>query len=60
MEHNNDGGGHLRYESLAPGIEVGLTHELGLVPGTFAGHQVCQLEFQTRVPWVLTDIPPAP
>ena len=59
MPHS-DGTGTIQYQPLAPGIELGLTHHTGLVPDTFAGLAVCQLEFQTRVPWVLGDVEPAP
>ena len=59
MQHP-DGTGSIQYQFLAPGIEVGLTRHTGLVPGTFAELAVCQLEFQTHVPWVLADAEPAP
>ena len=55
-----DGTGTVSYEALAPGVEVGLTRHNALVPATFSGLAVCQLEFQTRVPWVLAGVEPAP
>jgi len=58
-EHE-DGTGVIQYQQLAPDIEVGLTRHANLVPDTFIGSAVCQLEFQTRVPWVLIDVEPAP
>jgi hypothetical protein len=58
-EHE-DGTGVIRYQLLAPGIEVGLSRHISLLPETFAGLAVSQLEFQTHVPWVLADVEPAP
>jgi hypothetical protein len=52
--------GNIKLVPLAPGVEVGCTHHAGLVPASFAGVAVCQLEFQTRVPWVLAGVEPAP
>jgi hypothetical protein len=59
MQHP-DGTGTIQYQVLAPGVEIGLTSHVGLVPGTFSGLAICQLEFQTHVPWVLADVVPAP
>jgi hypothetical protein len=59
MQHP-DGTGTIQYQVLAPGVEIGLTGHVGLVPGTFSGLAICQLEFQTHVPWVLADVVPAP
>jgi hypothetical protein len=58
-EHS-DGSGLLQYQPLAPGIEVGLSRHISLLPETFPELAVSQLEFQTHVPWVLTDAEPAP
>ena len=55
-----DGTGAIEQQQLAPGIEVGLSRHIGLLPETFSGLAVTQLEFQTRVPWVLADVDPAP
>jgi hypothetical protein len=52
--------GHINLVPLAPGVEVGYTHHTGLVPDSFSGVAVCQLEFQTHVPWVLAGVEPAP
>jgi hypothetical protein len=57
---NPDGTGTVDLVALAPGVEVGLTRHCALVPAAFSGLAVCQLEFQTHVPWVLTDPEPAP
>ena len=54
-----DGTGTVRLEPLASGIEVGLTRHSRLVPEAFAGLAICQLEFQTRVPWALASVGPA-
>lgn len=58
-EHE-DGTGIIRLQSLASGIEVGLSRHISLLPETFSGLAVSQLEFQTHVPWVLVDVEPAP
>jgi hypothetical protein len=55
-----DGTGTVSYEVLIPGVEVALTRHNALVPALFSGFAVCQLEFQTHVPWVLAGIEPAP
>jgi hypothetical protein len=56
--HWVDGTGVFRFEELVPGLEFGFTARLALVPGVFAGLPVVQLEFQTRVPWVLAEAQP--
>ena len=53
-----DGTGEVRYQSFAPGIELAITHHTSMVPDTFTGLAVCQLDFETRVPWVLSDVEP--
>jgi hypothetical protein len=47
--------GHGTYdlEPIADQFEFGFTSEAGLVPESFAGVQVVQLEFQTKIPWML-------
>jgi hypothetical protein len=57
---HEDGTGVIQYQLLAPGIEVGLSRHISLIPETFAGFAVAQLEFQVHVPWVLADVEPAP
>jgi hypothetical protein len=54
----SNGTGTYRFEELVPGLEFGLTGNLALVPESFAGLHVLQLEFQTRVPWVLAEPEP--
>jgi hypothetical protein len=49
------GTGTFRFEELVPGLEFGFTSRLALVRPVFAGMPVVQLEFQTRVPWVLAE-----
>jgi hypothetical protein len=47
--------GHGTYdlEPIGDEFEFGFTSHTALVPEPFAGAQVVQLEFQTRIPWVL-------
>jgi hypothetical protein len=42
------------FESYASGMKLGFTERLALVPETFGGQNVLQLQFETRVPWVLS------
>ena len=56
--HWSNGTGTFRFEELVPGLEFGFTARLALVREVFAGLPLVQLEFQTRVPWVLPE--PAP
>jgi hypothetical protein len=56
--HEVHGTGRFQFEELVPGLEFGFTTRLALVPPVFAGLPVLQLEFQARVPWVLTDPEP--
>ncbi len=51
-------GGTYRFEELVPGLEFGFGARLALVPQVFQSAAVIQLEFQTRVPWVLTEPEP--
>jgi hypothetical protein len=50
--------GHVTFdlELIGDDFEFGFTSNAALVPKSFAGAQVVQLEFQTKIPWVL-DIP---
>jgi hypothetical protein len=54
----SDGSGTYHFEELVRGLEFGLTARLALVREVFAGLPIVQLEFQTRVPWVLTEAEP--
>jgi len=49
----------LQYKSLVSGFELAFSDEAHLVPETFRGQQVVQLEFATEVPWVLSEPEPA-
>jgi hypothetical protein len=42
-------------EQLVPGFEFGFTSRLALVREPFLQHSTLQLEFMTRVPWVLSE-----
>src|SRR4051812_200843 len=53
--HRVNGVGTYRFEELVPGLEFGFSANLALVPKVFEGLPVVQLEFQTRVPWVLDE-----
>jgi len=50
--------GTYQFEALASGFEFGLSSRLALVPEAFAGLPLVQLEFVTRVPWVLAEQEP--
>jgi hypothetical protein len=50
--------GTYRFEELVPGLEFGFSARLNLVREAFAGLPLVQLEFQTRVPWVLAEPEP--
>ena len=47
--------GTFHLEQFAPDFELGFSSHLALVPDSFSAHSVTQLEFQTRVPWVIAD-----
>ncbi len=53
---------NIQFQQLASGIEIGLTRNISRLPETFLsfGLALIQLEFLTYVPWVLTDVEPAP
>ncbi len=42
-------------EQLVAGFEFGFTSRLALVRDPFLRHSVVQLEFMTRVPWVISE-----
>lgn len=42
-------------EQLVPGFEFGFSSRLALVRDPFLQHPVVQLEFATRVPWVISE-----
>jgi hypothetical protein len=46
------------FEEFRPGFEFGFSARLALVQHVFTGLPLVQLEFQTRVPWVITDSEP--
>ena len=50
--------GVYEFEGWVPDCQFGLTNQVVLVSEVFAGHSVTQLEFQTRVPWVLGEPEP--
>jgi hypothetical protein len=50
--------GTYREEELVPGLSFGLSAELHLVREAFTGLPLVQLEFTTRVPWVLAEPEP--
>lgn len=50
--------GTYQFEELVPGLQVGFTARLALVPEAFAGLPLVQFEFQTLVPWVLAEPEP--
>jgi hypothetical protein len=53
-----DGTGTFHFEELVSGLEFGFSARLVLVPEVFVGRPLVQLEFQTRVPWVLAEPEP--
>jgi hypothetical protein len=50
--------GTMRFEKLVCGVEFGFSTQLSLVREFFDGQSLLQLEFQTRVPWVLAEPEP--
>jgi hypothetical protein len=56
--HWNGNSGTFRFEELVPGLEFGFSAQLALVREAFGGLPLLQLEFQTRVPWVLAEPEP--
>jgi hypothetical protein len=53
-----DSHGTYHFEKLGSGCEFGFSKRLALVPKQFAGLPTMQLEFVTRVPWVLAEAEP--
>ena len=53
-----EGVGTFDLESIGDYFEYGFTSDAALIPESFAGKEIVQLEFQTKVPWVLNT--PAP
>jgi hypothetical protein len=50
--------GVYKFEDWVLGCQFGFTSQIVLLPEVFAGLSVTQLEFQTRVPWVLGEPEP--
>jgi hypothetical protein len=48
-----DGYGTIDLEAIGEGFEFGFTSNVALVPKSFGDALVVQLEFQTKIPWVL-------
>ncbi len=48
----------LAFEKLNDGIEFGFTTEVALVRTPFESENTIQLEFLTRVPWIIDDPEP--
>ena len=48
-----NGRGTYDLETIGDEFEFGFSSEAALVPKSFAGAQVVQLEFQAKIPWVL-------
>ena len=55
MRQTSETSGEYDMEKLAGDFEFGFTNNLALVSPPFADKQVVQLEFMTRVPWVLSE-----
>lgn len=53
-----NGVGAFDLESIGECFEFGFTSDAQLIPASFAGKEVAQLEFQTKVPWVLNTPEP--
>ena len=50
--------GTFELESVGESFEFGFTSDAALIPESFAGKGVAQLEFQTKVGWVLNEKEP--
>lgn len=48
-----NGVGTYKFESVGKNFEFGFTSGAALIPESFTGREVAQLEFQTQVAWVL-------
>ncbi len=55
IKQTHESGGVYEFEKLTGGCEFGFTNSLALVRVPFAGKHLIQLEFITRVPWVLSE-----
>jgi len=55
----SDGTGMIKFQALPGGAELALTMHISLLPAAFRDVSVCQLEFHTRIPWVLPGVEPA-
>ena len=47
--------GTFKLEPIGEHFEYGFTSDAALIPASFAGKEVAQLEFQTKVAWVLDE-----
>lgn len=48
----------LDLEDVGCGIDIGFSSRISLLPNCFDGSEVVQLEFVSRVPWVISDPEP--
>lgn len=55
LRYDSQGTGRFYLEHLAPAFEVGFSSHAALVAEPFRSHPVIQLEFETRVPWLLGE-----
>ena len=53
-----DGVGTFDLESIGEYFEYGFTSDAALIAESFVGKEIVQLEFQTKVPWVLNTPEP--
>ena len=56
MREDSEGTGHFYLEHLTPDFSLGFSSHLALVAEPFRSQPVVQLEFETRVPWVLPEV----
>jgi hypothetical protein len=56
MREDSQGTGHFYLEHLTPDFSLGFSSHLALVAEAFRPQAVVQLEFETRVPWVLAEV----
>lgn len=49
----NDHHGTYDFERIGEAFDFGFTSHIALVPTAFGDHPIVQLEFQTRIPWML-------
>jgi hypothetical protein len=55
IREDSHGTGHFYLEHLTCDFQLGFTSQLALVPEPLKAHPVVQLEFHTRVPWLLAE-----